>query len=46
MGKNTNKNGKYFEEKTNNENNLIENDFIMNYYSKSNNKFNYYLLIK
>ena len=42
-GKNTNINGKKFEEKTNNEYNLIEEGYIINYYSESKNKYNYYL---
>lgn len=40
-GKNTNIYGKKFEDKTNNENNLIENGFIKEVYSKT--KYGYYL---
>jgi len=42
-GRNTNINGKKFEEKTNNENILIENGYKFNYYANIKNKFNYYL---
>jgi hypothetical protein len=42
-GKNTNIYGKKFEEKTNNENNLIDDGYTINHYCKLKNKYNYYL---
>jgi hypothetical protein len=42
-GENTNVNGKKFEDKTNNENNLLELGYIKNYYNKNKKKYDYYL---